>query len=45
MAKVHTTAMVMHPVVLDELIRDDHLERLARVTRLISSEPFRAVIQ
>ena len=41
MAKVHTTAMVMHPVVLDELIRDDHLERLARATRLVSTEPFR----
>ncbi len=33
--------MVMHPVVLDELFRKDHLERLARATRLVSSEPFR----
>ena len=41
MAKVHTTAMVMHPVVLDELVREDHLERLARTTRLVSMEPFR----
>ena len=41
MAKVHTTAMVMHPVVLDELVRDDHLERLARITRLVSTEPYR----
>ena len=44
MAKAHTTAMVMHPVVLDELIRDDHLERLARTTRLVSMEPFRAFV-
>ncbi len=41
MAKVHTTAMVMHPVVGDELIRDDHLDRLAGTTRLLSMEPFR----
>ena len=41
MAKVHTTAMVMHPLVLDELIRDDQMERLARTTRLVSTEPFR----
>lgn len=41
MAKAHTTAMVMHPVVLDELVRDDHLDRLARTTRLISKAPFR----
>jgi phosphoglycerate dehydrogenase-like enzyme len=33
--------MVMHPVVLDELFRKDHLERLSRVTRLVSTEPFR----
>lgn len=41
MAKTHTTAMVMHPVVRDELIRNDHLERLARITRLVSMEPAR----
>jgi len=41
MAKSHTTAMVMHPVVLDELIREDHLDRLSRITRLVSKEPFR----
>ncbi len=41
MAKSHTTAMVMHPVVRDELIRDDHLERLARTTRLVSTDPAR----
>ncbi|TNF88521.1 MAG: hydroxyacid dehydrogenase [Gammaproteobacteria bacterium] len=33
--------MVMHPLVLDELIRDDQMERLARTTRLVSTEPFR----
>ena len=33
--------MVMHPVVLDELFREDHLERLSRSTRLVSAEPFR----
>lgn len=33
--------MVMHPVVRDELIRPDHLKRLATTTRLVSEEPFR----
>ena len=33
--------MVMHPVVLDELFREDHLERLARTSRLVSPEPYR----
>ena len=33
--------MVMHPVVLDELFRQDHLERLARTSRLVSPEPYR----
>lgn len=41
MAKAHTTAMVMHPIVRDELIRDDHLDRLAGTTKLLSMEPFR----
>jgi len=41
MAKAHTTAMVMHPVVRDELIRPDHMQRLASVTSLVSEEPFR----
>lgn len=35
--------MVMHPVVRDELMRPDHLQRLKNVTRLISAEPFRSV--
>jgi phosphoglycerate dehydrogenase-like enzyme len=33
--------MVMHPVVCDELVRADHLQRLATATRLVSEEPFR----
>lgn len=33
--------MVMHPVVRDELMRPDHMQRLAGVTRLVSEEPFR----
>jgi len=41
MAKAYTTAMVMHPVVLDELFRQDHLDRLSRTTRLVSTEPYR----
>lgn len=31
----------MHPVVRDELMRDEHLDRLAGATRLLSTEPFR----
>ena len=30
----------MHPVVRDELLRSDHLERLARATNLVQPEPF-----
>ena len=41
MAKAHTTALVMHPVIRDELMREDHLTRLASATDLISHEPFR----
>jgi phosphoglycerate dehydrogenase-like enzyme len=41
MAKAHRTALVMHPVVRDELIRDDHMQRLGRVTALVSETPFR----
>jgi phosphoglycerate dehydrogenase-like enzyme len=41
MAKAHTTAMVMHPVVHDELIRSDHIQRLSRVAKLVREEPFR----
>jgi phosphoglycerate dehydrogenase-like enzyme len=41
MAKSPTTAMVMHPVVRDELIRDDHLQRLDQSVTLIHHAPFR----
>ncbi|TDJ30663.1 MAG: hydroxyacid dehydrogenase [Gammaproteobacteria bacterium] len=41
MAKSPTTALVMHPVVREELVRDDHLQRLERAVRLISATPFR----
>ena len=41
MAKLLRTALVMHPVVRDELIRDDHLERLGRAGALGSHEPVR----
>lgn len=43
MAKPPSTALVMHPVVCDELIRDDHMQRLRNVTNLIAEEPFRKV--
>ncbi|MAT84057.1 MAG: hydroxyacid dehydrogenase [Gammaproteobacteria bacterium] len=42
MAKMLRTALVMHPVVRDELIRDDHMERLARAVDLVSPEPVRS---
>ncbi len=42
MAKMLRTALVMHPVVRDELIRDDHLARLERAVDLISREPTRS---
>jgi len=41
MAKSPTAALVMHPVVREELVRDDHLQRLERAVRLISTTPFR----
>ena len=41
MAKAHTAALVMHPVVRDELIRPDHMERLGIATALVSQEPYR----
>jgi phosphoglycerate dehydrogenase-like enzyme len=43
MAKVPITALVMHPVVRDELMRTDHIEKLKNVTRLVREEPFRTV--
>ncbi|MEZ5557317.1 MAG: hydroxyacid dehydrogenase [Pseudomonadales bacterium] len=40
MAKMLATALVMHPVVCDELMRDDHFEQLERVVALHSRVPF-----
>ncbi len=41
MAKKPNTAMLMHPVVRDELFRDDHIDAMARVCHLVSLDPFR----
>jgi phosphoglycerate dehydrogenase-like enzyme len=41
MAKQPLTALLMHPVVQEELMRADHLQRLERCVRLVSSEPLR----
>lgn len=41
MAKKPTTALLMHPVVRDELFRADHFDALNRVCNLVSEEPFR----
>lgn len=41
MAKMLRTALIMHPVVRDELLRDDHFDRLENVVDLISREPAR----
>jgi len=41
MVKKPVTAMLMHPIVRDELIRPDHAEALSALTRLVSREPFR----
>jgi len=35
------TALVMHPVVRDELLRSDHVQRLKQCCRLLSDAPFR----
>jgi len=45
MAKRPITALVMHPVVCDELIRDDHMQRLRKLTNLVAEEPFREVAE
>tara|TARA_A100001037_G_scaffold104940_1_gene95365 strand:+ start:2484 stop:3491 length:1008 start_codon:yes stop_codon:yes gene_type:complete len=39
MAKNPITAIVMHPMVRDEILRDDHLQRLDRSVKLITREP------
>ncbi len=41
MAKKPITAMLMHPVVKDELFRQDHMDALGRVCNLVSEVPFR----
>jgi phosphoglycerate dehydrogenase-like enzyme len=41
MAKKPITAMLMHPVVKDELFRQDHLDTISRVSTLVSETPFR----
>ncbi len=43
MAKKPVTAMLMHPVVRDELFRTDHIDALNRVCQLVSDTPFRDV--
>jgi phosphoglycerate dehydrogenase-like enzyme len=42
MAKKLRTALVMHPLVRKELIRDDHMERLDRAVALVTAEPLRS---
>lgn len=42
MAKKLRTALVMHPMVRTELIRDDHMERLERAVALVNHEPSRS---
>lgn len=41
MARKPLTAMLMHPVVMEELFRPDHVERINRVCQLVSETPFR----
>ena len=41
MAKKPVSALVMHPLVRDELLRDDHLQRLHDATDLLTDVPFR----
>ncbi len=41
MAKKPQTAMLMHPVVKDELFRPDHLDAMAHVCQLVKPESFR----
>jgi len=41
MAQGPITALVMHPVVREELLRPDHIERLDRICRLVSSDALR----
>ena len=41
MAKKPTAALLMHPVVKDELFRSEHFDALNRVCDLVSEDPFR----
>ena len=41
MAKTPITALVMHPVVLEDLLRPHHLERLHQVCQIVSPTPAR----
>ena len=43
MAKKPLTAMLMHPVVKEELFRTEHLDTMARVCNLVSDSPFRDI--
>lgn len=43
MAKKPLTAMLMHPIVKDELFRQDHLDTIMRVSNLVSETPFREI--
>ena len=36
------TALLMHPVVKEELLRDDHMRRLGRCCELVATTPFRS---
>lgn len=41
MTKTLRTALVMHPVVAEELFRPDHMERLTRAVNLVTPTPIR----
>ena len=43
MAKKPVTAMLMHPVVMEELFRPDHLDALHRSCNLVAAKPYRTL--
>lgn len=45
MAKASTAALLMHPVVREQLVRDDHLQRLERAVVLVDGGPYRELDQ
>ncbi len=45
MPRQPVTALAMHPIVMDEMLRPDHIERLQRACRLVSLEPVRDFVQ